>query len=69
MSGKKQRGEPMIRMPDKESKNPLTKIASILKRKPGQKNEADGGEGENESDARLEEEKIKEIIKRNIVRY
>ena len=59
----------MVRMPDEESKNSLTKIASILKKKPGQKNEADGGEGENESEARLEKEKIKEIIKRNIVRY
>ena len=59
----------MVRMPDEESKNPLTKIASILKRKPGQNNEADGGEGENEADAQREEEKIKEIIRRNVVKH
>ena len=59
----------MVRMPDKESKNPLTKIASILKKKPGQKNEADGGEGEGESEAQREKEKIKEIIRRKVARH
>ena len=59
----------MVRMPDEERKNPLTNIASILKRKPGQKNEADGGEGENESDIQREEEKVKEIIKWNVIRH
>ena len=49
----------MVRMPDEESKSPLTKIASILKKKPGQKNEADGGDGENESDAQRERKKLK----------
>lgn len=59
----------MVRMPDEESKNPLTKIASILKKKPGKKNGADGGESENKSDAQREEEKIKEIIRRNVVKH
>lgn len=59
----------MVRMPDDESKNPLTKLSSILKKKPGQKKEADGGEGDNESDAQREEEKIKEIIRRQVVKY
>ena len=59
----------MVRMPDEERKNPMTKLSSILKKKPGQKNEADGGEDENESDVQREEEKIKEIIRRNVVKH
>jgi len=59
----------MVRMPDEKSKNPLTKIASILKKKPGQNNEADGGDGENKAEAKREEEKIKEIIRRKVVRH
>jgi hypothetical protein len=56
-------------MPDEESKSPLTKIASILKKYKGQNNEADGGEGENKAEAKCEEEKIKEIIRRKVVRH
>ena len=59
----------MVRMPDEESKNPLTKIASILKKYQGQNNEADGGEGENKAEAKREDEKIKEIIRRKVVKH
>ena len=59
----------MVRMPDEENKSPLTKIASILKKYKGQNNEADGGEGENKAEAQREEEKIKELIRRNVVKH
>ena len=59
----------MVRMPDEESKKPLTELTAIMKRKPGQNNEADGGEGEGESEAQREEENIKEIIRRKVVRH
>ena len=59
----------MVRMPDEESKSPLTKIASVLKKYQDQNNEADGEEGENKEEAKREDEKIKEIIRRNIVKH
>ena len=57
----------MVRMPDEKGKNPFEKVSSILKRNPLKQNEAD--EEVNEADAQREEEKVKEIIRRQVVKY
>ena len=57
----------MVRMPDEQSKNPFTKLSSLLKQKPGSQNGAE--EKEEEADIRQEEEKVKEIMKKRVVKY
>lgn len=59
----------MVRMPDEESKNPLAKLSSLLKKKPDGAGDSDCECEEKETDAQQEEEKIKEIIKRKVVKY
>ena len=59
----------MVRMPEEESKNPLTKLSSILKKKPGGAGDSDCECEEKETDAQQEEEKLKEIIKRKVVKH
>ena len=59
----------MVRMPDEKSKNPLTKLSSILKKNPSRSSETDCDESENKRDAQREEEKVKEIIRRQVVKH
>ena len=57
----------MVRMPDKNNENPFTIFSSILKQKPAKQNEDD--EKENNTESQCEEEKVKEIIKKRVVKY
>ena len=57
----------MVRMPDKNNENPFTIFSSILKQKPAKQNEDD--EKENNTESHCEEEKVKEIIKKKVVKY
>ena len=58
----------MVRMPEEESKNPLTRLAEEIKKKTKKKNRCNDEEGA-KSDATELEENIKDTIKRNILRY
>lgn len=58
----------MVRMPEEESKNPLTRFAEEIKKKTKKKNGCNGEE-EAQSDATELEEKIKDTIKRNVIKY
>ena len=58
----------MVRMPDEESKNPLTRLAEEIKKKSKKKND-DNDAAEEQPDETELEENIKDTIKRNVVRY
>ena len=58
----------MVRMPDEESKNPLTRLAEEIKKKSKKKNGCNGAAEEQPDETELEEN-IKDIIKRNVPRY
>lgn len=58
----------MVRMPEEESKNPLTRLAEEIKKKTKIKNDRNGEE-DAQSDATELEENIKDTIKRNILKY
>lgn len=58
----------MVRMPEEESKNPLTRLAEEIKKKAKKKNSCDDEEDE-KSDATELEEKINNTIKRNVIKY
>ena len=58
----------MVRMPEEERKNPLTRLAEELKKKSKKKNDCND-EAEEQSDATELEENIKDTIKRNVLRY
>ena len=58
----------MVRMPEEESKNPLTRLAEEIKKKAKKKNSCDDEEDE-KSDATELEEDIKDTIKRNVLKY
>ena len=58
----------MVRMPEEESKNPLTRLAEEIKKKAKKKNSCDDEE-ESQSDATQLEENIKDTIKRNVIKY
>ena len=58
----------MVRMPEEESKNPLTRLAEEIKKKSKKKNNCND-EAEEQSDAAELEENIKDTIKRNVLRY
>ena len=57
----------MVRMPEENSKNPFTKQSSFLKQKPAAQDEAD--EDVNDTEAQREKEKLKEHIKKKVVKY
>ncbi len=57
----------MVRMPDENNNNPLTKLSSLLKQKPAKQNK--DGEEVNDTAAQREEEKVKELIKKKVVKY
>ena len=58
----------MVRMPEKERKNPLIRLAEEIKKKAKKKNSCDDEE-ESQSDATQLEENIKDTIKRNVLKY
>ena len=58
----------MVRMPEEESKNPLTRLAEEIKKKAKKKNSCDDEE-DAKSDATELEESIKDTIKRNVIKY
>ena len=58
----------MVRMPEEESKNPLTRLAEEIKKKTKKKNGCSDEENA-QSDATELEENIKDTIKRNVLRY
>lgn len=58
----------MVRMPEKERKNPLTRLAEEIKKKTKIKNSCNGEE-EEQPDATELEEKINNTIKRNVIKY
>ena len=58
----------MVRMPEKDSKNPLTRLAEEIKKKAKKKNSCNDEE-EAQSDATELEEDIKDTIKRNVLKY
>ena len=58
----------MVRMPEEESKNPLTRLAEEIKKKAKKKNSCNDEE-EAQSDATELEEDIKDTIKRNVLKY
>ena len=58
----------MVRMPEEESKNPLTRLAEEIKKKTKKKYSCDDEE-DAQSDVTKLEEKIKDTIKRNVLKY
>lgn len=58
----------MVRMPEEESKNPLTRLAEEIKKKTKKKNDCNGEE-DAQSDATELEENIKDTIQRNVIKY
>lgn len=58
----------MVRMPEKEGKNPLTRLAEEIKKKAKKKNSCNDEE-EAQSDTTELEENIKDTIKRNVLKY
>ena len=58
----------MVRMPEEESKNPLTRLAEEIKKKTKKKNSCNDEE-DAQSDATELEENIKDTIKRNVLKY
>ena len=58
----------MVRMPEEESKNPLTRLAEEIKKKAKKKNRCNDEEDE-KSDATELEKNIKDTIKRNVLKY
>ncbi len=58
----------MVRMPEEESKNPLTRLAEEIKKKTKKKYSCDDEE-DAQSDATELEEKINNTIKRNVIKY
>ena len=58
----------MVRMPEEESKNPLTRLAEEVKKK-RKKKKSFNDEEDAQSDATELEENIKDTIKRNVLRY
>ena len=58
----------MVRMPEEESKNPLTRLAEEIKKKAKKKNSCDDEE-DAQSDATELEENIKDTIQRNVIKY
>ena len=58
----------MVRMPEEESKNPLTRLAEEIKKKAKKKNSCDD-EAEEQPNATELEEDIKDTIKRNVLKY
>ena len=58
----------MVRMPEEESKNPLTRLAEEIQKKAKKKNSCNDEE-EAQSDATELEEDIKDTIKRNVLKY
>ena len=58
----------MVRMPEEDSKNPLTRLAEEIKKKAKKKNSCNDEE-EAQSDATELEEDIKDTIKRNVLKY
>lgn len=58
----------MVRMPEEESKNPLTRFAEEIKKKTKRKNSCNDEE-DAKSDATELEENIKDTIKRNVLKY
>ena len=58
----------MVRMPEEESKNPLTRLAEEIKKKTKKKNGCSDEENA-QSDATELEENIKDTIQRNVIKY
>ena len=58
----------MVRMPEEDSKNPLTRLAEEIKKKAKKKNSCNDEE-DVQSDATELEENIKDTIKRNVLKY
>ena len=58
----------MVRMPEEDSKNPLTRLAEEIKKKTKKKNRCNDEEGAL-SEATELEEKINNTIKRNVIKY
>ena len=58
----------MVRMPEAESKNPLTRLAEEIKKKSKRKNGCNDKE-DAQADATELEENIKGTIKRNVLKY
>ena len=58
----------MVRMPEEDSKNPLTRLAEEIKKKAKKKNSCDDEE-DAKSDATELEENIKDTIQRNVIKY
>ena len=52
----------MVRMPEEKQNNPLQRFTDFLKKK-------NNPAGEKETDAKQEEEKVKEIIKQKVIRH
>ena len=58
----------MVRMPEEESKNPLTRLAEEIKKKSKRKNSCNDKE-DAQADATELKENIKGTIKRNVIKY
>ena len=58
----------MVRMPEEDSKNPLTRLAEEIKKKAKKKNRCNDEENA-QSEATELEEKINNTIKRNVIKY
>ena len=58
----------MVRMPEEESKNPLTRLAEEIKKKSKRKNSCNDKE-DAQADATELKENIKGTIKRNVLKY
>lgn len=58
----------MVRMPEEDSKNPLTRLAKEIEKKTKKKNRCNDEE-EAQSGATELEEEIKDTIKRNVLKY
>ena len=58
----------MVRMPEEDSKNPLTRLAEEIKKKTKKKNRCNDEE-DAQSEATELEENIKDTIKRNVLKY
>ena len=58
----------MVRMPEEESKNPLTCLAEEIKKKTKRKNSCNDAAEEQPDETELEEN-IKNTIKRNVLKY
>ena len=58
----------MVRMPEEDSKNPLTRLAEEIKKKAKKKN-CCNDEEDAQPDATELEEKINNTIKRNVLKY